>query len=107
MRDFGAFFASSSAPDELFAMTRFVLSASIGREQVTITLFEGSPACFKTSSTRDQCTASNSASASFAASCGVPARAFPFAARQPLELIFTPCVTEYDLVPSPREDRSQ
>jgi len=44
-------------------MTSPVSSAFIGREQVTITLPDKSPVCFSTSSRRDQCTASNSASA--------------------------------------------
>src|SRR2546426_9267104 len=46
-----------------------------------MTLPETSPACFNTSSTRDQCTARKSASASRAASPGVPARALPLASR--------------------------
>ncbi len=62
-------------------MTRFVLPPFIGSEQVTITLPDTSPACFNTSSTRDQRTASNSASPSRAASLGVPARALPWASR--------------------------
>src|SRR6266566_9168963 len=57
-RAFGTFFASSSAPDEVLAIMSFVLPASIGSEQVTITLPDKSPACFSTSSIRDQCTAS-------------------------------------------------
>ena len=61
-------------------MTRAVLAAFTGSEQLTITLPDTSPAFFNTSSTRDQCTASKSASASRAASSGVPARAFPSAA---------------------------
>ena len=59
----------------------FTSLTSAGSEQETTTLPERSPACFSTSSTRDQCTASNSASASRVASCGVPARACPFASR--------------------------
>src|SRR2546430_5914960 len=39
-----------------------------GSEQLTMTLPDTSPACFSTSSARDQCTASKSASASRAAS---------------------------------------
>src|SRR6267143_894659 len=81
---FGTFFASSSAPDEVLAMMSFVLPASIGSEQVTTTLPAKSPACFSTSSIRDQCTARRSASASFAASPGVPARAWPWAWRASL-----------------------
>src|SRR5207248_2589971 len=78
-RALGILFASSSAPDDVWAITRPVSSAFIGNEHVTMTLPDTSPACFNTSSTRDQCTASNSASASRAASPGVPCRALPFA----------------------------
>jgi len=53
-RAFGIFLASSSAPDEMFPTISLVLSASIGSEQVTITLPAKSPACFSTSSTRDR-----------------------------------------------------
>src|SRR5437899_3488459 len=35
-RAFGTLFASSSAPEEVWAITRSVLSSFIGREQVTI-----------------------------------------------------------------------
>ena len=80
-RAFGTLFASASAPEEVWAITRSVLSAFIGSEQLTMTLPDTSPACFNTSSTRDQCTASKSASASRAASPGVPARAFPCAGK--------------------------
>ena len=62
-------------------MTSPVLATSLGRQQVMITLPDDSPACDSTSSTRDQCTASRSASASRAASAGVPARAFAPASR--------------------------
>src|SRR5208337_5645612 len=68
IRAFGTFFAISSAPEEEWATTSSVLSAFIGSEQLTITLPDKSPACFSTSSTRDQCTASKRVSASFAAS---------------------------------------
>src|SRR5438034_2063682 len=56
-RAFGTFLANASAPEEVCAITRSVSSAFIGREHVTITLPDRSPACFNTSSTRDQCTA--------------------------------------------------
>src|SRR2546423_11347205 len=65
-RALGTRLASASAPEEVWAITRSVSSAFIGSEQVTMTLPDTSPACFNTSSTRDQCTASNSASASSA-----------------------------------------
>src|SRR5260370_1409093 len=74
-RALGTFLANASAPEEVCAIARSVSSAFIGSEQVTMTLPDTSPACFRTSSTRDQCTASKSASASRAASLGVPARA--------------------------------
>src|SRR6266550_5248753 len=80
-RALGTFLASSSAPEEVWAITSPVSSVFIGSEQVTITLPDTSPACWNTSSTRDQCTAKRSASAPSAASRGVPARAFPFASR--------------------------
>src|SRR5439155_19968941 len=76
-RAFGNRFASASAPEDVWAITRSVSSAFIGSEQLTMTLPDTSPACFNTSSIRDQCTASKSAAASRAASPGVPARAFP------------------------------
>src|SRR5437763_7613175 len=71
------FFASSSAPDDVRPTTRPVLPSSIGKEQVTTTLPDRSPAWLSTSSHRDQCTAKRIASAFRAASAGVPARAFP------------------------------
>ena len=77
----GTLFASSSAPEVVWAMTSPVSSSFIGSEQVRITFPDRSPACARTSSTRDQCTASRRASASCAASRGVPARAFPWASR--------------------------
>jgi len=80
----GTFFASSSALDLVVPMMSFVLPVSIGRQQVTITLPDKSPARFKTSSIRDQCPARRSASASFAASPGVPVRALPWASRASL-----------------------
>lgn len=40
----GTFFASASAPDEVWAKTRSVLSLFISKEQVTITLPDTSPA---------------------------------------------------------------
>jgi len=69
-----------SRPD-VWATANAVSFAFIGSEHVTITLPERSPACFNTASTRDQCTASNSASACRAASRGVAARACPCASR--------------------------
>src|SRR5712664_3197338 len=83
-RALGIFLTSFSAPEEVWATTSPVSSAFIGSEQLTITLPDLSPACFTTSSTRDQWTASRTASASFAASRGVPARAFPPASRASL-----------------------
>ena len=80
-RALGTFFASSSAPEEVWATTSPLSPAFIGSEQLTMVLPDTSPACFNTSSTRDQCTASNSTCASRAASPGVPARAFPCASR--------------------------
>src|SRR4029077_17111447 len=80
-RALGAFLASSSAPDVVVPAISFVLLESIGRQHVSITLPDKSPDCFSTSSIRDQCTSSNTASASFAASLGVPARASPLAPR--------------------------
>jgi len=62
-------------------MTRPVSSAFIGIEQLTTIWPDRSPAWLSTSSTRDQCTASSSASALRAASAGVPARALPRAWR--------------------------
>src|SRR5512136_2787830 len=59
---FGTFFASASAPDDVWATTNSELSALRGSEQVTITLPDRSPACFNTLSTWDQCTASSRAS---------------------------------------------
>src|SRR6266851_3078435 len=106
-RALGTFFASSSAPEDVWAITRPVSSAFIGSEQLTITLPDTSPACFKTSSTRDQCTARNNASASRAASAGVPARAFPRASRASLLLLLAARIAEYDLMPGTREDRAQ
>ncbi len=60
---------------------RPVSFAFIGSEHVTITFPETSPACFNTSLTRDQWTARSSASASAAASRGVPAEAHSPASR--------------------------
>src|SRR6185312_12788825 len=68
-----AFLASASAPEDVRAMTSLVSSALIGREQVTMTFPDKSPACFSTSFARDQWTAKRTASASRAASSGVPA----------------------------------
>jgi hypothetical protein len=48
----------------------------IGKVHDITVLPDRLPACFNTSSTRIQCTASNSTSALAAASAGVPARAF-------------------------------
>jgi len=76
-----AFFASSSAPEEVRPTTRPVLPSFIGKEQVTTTLPERSPAWLSTSSNRDQCTANKIASASCVASLGVPARALAPASR--------------------------
>ena len=73
--------ANVSAPDDVCATTSAVLFAFIGSEHVTITLPERSPAGFNTALTRDQCTASKSASASRMASRSVPARACPCASR--------------------------
>jgi hypothetical protein len=70
-----------SAPEVVWPMTRSVLRVFIGREQVTTTLPDRSPACFSTSCMRDQCTASKTASASGAASRGVPWVALPLALR--------------------------
>jgi len=67
--------ASCSAPEEVWAITRPVSSSFIGREQLTMTLPDRSPALLRTSSIRDQRTASRITSAPFAASRGVPARA--------------------------------
>src|SRR6185503_13265997 len=75
------FLARASAPDDVRATTSRLSSALIGSAQVTITLPATAPACFNTSSTRDQCTARSSASAFDAASRGVPALARPRASR--------------------------
>jgi hypothetical protein len=80
-RAFGRFLASASAPDVRCARTSSVSSAFIGSEQLTMTVPARLPACASTSSTRDQWTASSTASAPSAASPGVPARAFGPAAR--------------------------
>ena len=48
------FFASTSAPDEVWATTRPVSFAFIGNEQLTMAFPERSPAWSNTSSTRDQ-----------------------------------------------------
>src|SRR5207249_2130795 len=96
---------SSSAPDEALAMMSFVLPASIGSEQVTTTLPATSPACFSTSSIRDQCTASSRASASLAASAG--ARFASSLSSQLLELFVAPGVAENDVMSDSREDRSE
>jgi hypothetical protein len=77
----GTLRASASAPESVWAITSPVSSLLIGSEQVTMTLPDRLPACFNTSSTRDQCTASSRASAPRAASAGVPARAPPPASR--------------------------
>src|SRR5438093_8202392 len=75
------FLASASAPDYVWATASAVSFAFIGSEHVMTTLPDRSPVCFNTSATRDQCTASNIASAWRAASRGVPARACAFAFR--------------------------
>ena len=64
---FPTFLASISAPDDVWATASAVSFAFIGSEQVMITLPDRSPVCFNRSATRDQCTASNSASACRAA----------------------------------------
>src|ERR1700738_5265735 len=121
MRDLRSFRASFSAPDDVLPTTSSVSSSFIGSEQLTITLFERSPACLITSSTRDQCTASSSASASRAASAGVPARAARPAglggrprarvsagvAGESLELLPAARVAEHHLVPSASENRPE
>jgi hypothetical protein len=87
------FFASASAPDDVCAIARAVSLAFIGSEQVTSTFPERSPACFKTSLTRDQWTARSTTSAPSAASPGVP-----------VQLPLTARVTKDDVVPGFRED---
>src|SRR5438105_6819828 len=72
-----AFFASSSAPDDVRPTTRPVLPSFIGSEQVTMTLPDRSPARLSTSSHRDQCTAKGMASAVRAAPAAVHPRARP------------------------------
>jgi len=57
------------------AIASSLSSLVIGNEQLTMTLPDTLPACFRTSSTRDQCTARRIASASRTASDGVPALA--------------------------------
>ena len=52
------FFANASAPDDVCAIAKAVSLAFIGSEQVMSTFPERSPACFNTSLTRDQWTAS-------------------------------------------------
>src|ERR1022692_4804805 len=106
-RAFGSIFASSSAPDEVRATTRAVLSAFIGSEQPTMTLPDKSPACFNTSSIRDQCTASKRACAYSAASPGAPARAFRPASRASPSNLLWLRVAEHHLMPRAREERSK
>src|SRR6185437_300788 len=67
---FGTRFANSSAPDDVCPTTSAVSSAFTGREHVTTTLPDRSPAFSSTSPTRDQCTARSTASAESAASAG-------------------------------------
>src|SRR3954469_8384061 len=73
----GIFFASASAPDEVWPITRRVSDLFIGSEHVTTTLPDRSPAFRNTSLTRDQCTARRTASASRAASSGGAGHALP------------------------------
>src|SRR6266849_11172455 len=104
-------FASSSAPDEVWATTSSVLSSFIGSEQVTTSFPDRSPACFRTSSNRSQCTASNNASAPCAASRGLARRAGPrLASRlacEPLELLLAAGIAEDHFVSGTGEDRSE
>jgi len=72
----GALAASISAPEPLSPATRWLSSLLIGRVQLSTSLPDKAPVWASTSSTRDQWTASSTASAPRAASVGVPARAF-------------------------------
>src|ERR1700733_6581227 len=77
----GSILASAPAPDEGRPITMPLSSSFIGMEHVITILPDRSPACFSTSLTRDQCTASSTASACLAAPAGVPASAFAPASR--------------------------
>src|SRR5439155_7002149 len=84
IRAFGIILASFSAPDDAWPTTSLVSALFIGSEHETTVLPEKSPACFKTSGIRDQCTARRRASESATASAGEPARALAFALRASL-----------------------
>ena len=89
-------------------MMSFVLLISIGRQQVTITLPDKSPARFKTSSIRDQCPARRERVCFL---CSLARRTGACidlgVSCQSLEFVVAPRLAEHDFISSSREDRSE